>query len=107
MAFQAKQIAQQRLIMAPNVALALEVLRMAAMELQTFVEQQLEDNPILELEEPYPDQTASSSSADGDTPPQAADLDDEGRWEAQEPEESNRERTIPDGPIQQCEFRMR
>jgi RNA polymerase sigma-54 factor len=51
MAIQAKQTIQQRLVLAPNVALALEILRMPTMELRAFLERQLEDNPLLELEE--------------------------------------------------------
>ncbi len=51
-ALQAKQTIQQRLMLAPNVTLALEVLRMTTMELQTFLERQLEENPLLEIEEP-------------------------------------------------------
>jgi len=51
MVLQAKQTAQQRLMLAPNVTMALEVLRMPTMELQTFLQQHAEENPLLELEE--------------------------------------------------------
>ena len=51
MALNAKQTQQQRLMLAPNVTLALEVLRMPLMELQTFLESQCEENPLLELDE--------------------------------------------------------
>ena len=37
--------------MAPNVTLALEVLRMPTLELRSFLEHQLEDNPLLEMDE--------------------------------------------------------
>jgi len=50
MTIQAKQTAQQRLMLAPNITLALEVLRMPTLELVTFLEQQLEENPLLELD---------------------------------------------------------
>jgi RNA polymerase sigma-54 factor len=52
MALQARQTTQQKLVMAPNVTLALEVLRMPTLELISFLSQQLEDNPCLEMEEP-------------------------------------------------------
>ncbi len=51
MTLQAKQTHQQKLVMAPNVTLALEVLRMPTMELRSFLEHQLEENPCLEMEE--------------------------------------------------------
>ena len=38
-------------MLAPNVTLALEILRMPTMELQTYLTQQLEENPFLELDE--------------------------------------------------------
>jgi RNA polymerase sigma-54 factor len=51
MSIQTRQTAQQRLILAPNVTLALDILRMPAMELQAFLRAQVEDNPLLEAEE--------------------------------------------------------
>ncbi len=51
MALQPKQIVQQRITFAPNITLALEVLRMPTLELRAFLEQQLEENPLLELED--------------------------------------------------------
>ncbi|MDP3703161.1 MAG: RNA polymerase factor sigma-54 [Candidatus Omnitrophota bacterium] len=51
MALQAKQTIQQRLMLAPNVTLALEVLRMPTMELQAYLQQQAEENPLLEVDE--------------------------------------------------------
>ena len=50
MPIQAKQTLQQRLMLAPNVTLALEILRMPTLELQAFLQQQLEGNPLLEVE---------------------------------------------------------
>ena len=50
MALQPKQVVQQRLTFAPNITLALEVLRMPTLELRAFLEHQLEENPLLELE---------------------------------------------------------
>src|SRR3989338_4829265 len=51
MALQAKQTIQQRLMLAPNVTLALEVLRMPTMELHAYLQQQVEENPLLEVNE--------------------------------------------------------
>lgn len=56
MALQAKQTIQQRLILAPNVTLALEVLRMPTQELAVFLEHQLEENPLLEAGEEHEQQ---------------------------------------------------
>ncbi|MBI4341271.1 MAG: RNA polymerase factor sigma-54 [Candidatus Omnitrophica bacterium] len=75
---QAKQTIQQRLLLAPNVALALEILRMPTMELQAFLEQQMEENPLLELsesEEDAEDPSAEAEPASEETS-QQADLDD-------------------------------
>ena len=72
MALQAKQTHQQKLVMAPNVTLALEVLRMPTMELRSFLEHQLSENPCLEMEESEetesPDAPEPSNGAE-DTPP--------------------------------------
>ena len=67
-------------MLAPNMTLALEVLRMQTFELRAFLEQQLEENPLLEfeVEEPYeeapePSQTESNGSEE----PQTNGLDEE------------------------------
>ncbi|MBI3323379.1 MAG: RNA polymerase factor sigma-54 [Candidatus Omnitrophica bacterium] len=52
MTLQLRQTTHQRLMLAPNITLALEVLRMPTMELQTFLRQQVEENPLLEIDEP-------------------------------------------------------
>lgn len=83
MAIQAKQTMLQRLLLAPNITLALEVLRMTNMELQTFLERQLEENPLLELEEPERTTAAESQAetapteapAEPDAPTSALDDD--------------------------------
>src|SRR3989338_3112247 len=85
MAIQQKQTVQQRLLFAPNITLALEVLRMTTMELQTFLHQQLEENPMLELEESEEsseDEASEPESVDGreESQPegsQSAELDEE------------------------------
>ncbi len=51
MALHTKQTLQQRLVMAPNLTVALEILRMPMLELQMFLRQQTEENPLLEMEE--------------------------------------------------------
>lgn len=60
MSLQAKQTAQQRLMLAPNITLALEVLRMPMLELKAYLERQMEENPLLELEEPDVDDSLPS-----------------------------------------------
>ena len=65
MELKARQSLQQRLVMAPNMTLALNILRMPTMELQTFLQLQAEENPLLELEgelEPEPAETPESAS---------------------------------------------
>ena len=84
MSIQARQTTQQRLLLAPNITLALEVLRMAAMELQTFLQQQTEENPLLELsetpqesseEEPGTNsQESAGNTPEGDPPEDAWEL---------------------------------
>lgn len=68
MSLQAKQTIQQRLTLAPNIALALEVLRMPAMELQAFLNRQLEENPLLEGDEPEENAQASAEETNNDQP---------------------------------------
>lgn len=66
MSLEARQVAQQRLLLAPNVTLALEVLRLPLMELHSFLQQQAEENPLLEvelLEEVPPESTAPEAPA--------------------------------------------
>jgi RNA polymerase sigma-54 factor len=74
MAINARQTQQQRLIIAPNVTLALEVLRMPNMELQAFLRQQLEENPCLEAES---DDGSTQSSDSPDTPESQAERTDQ------------------------------
>lgn len=73
MSLQIKQTVQQRLLMAPNVTLALEILRMATMELQVFLRQQADENPLLELEEPE----SEEQTAESDNNETAAETPDE------------------------------
>jgi RNA polymerase sigma-54 factor len=81
MALQVKQAVQQRLMLAPNVTLALEVLRMPMLELTAFLERQVEENPCLEIGEPGTDEEAQPSPSDmessGKADPAAPGLDEE------------------------------
>lgn len=79
MTLQAKQTLQQRLMLAPNVTLALEVLRMPTMELRSFLERQLEDNPFLEVDESLEGETTPSSSEELSPEPEnkPPELDDD------------------------------
>ena len=58
MGLQAKQTQQQRLMLAPNVTLALEILRMPTLELRAFLDRQLEENPCLEIDDDADDDNA-------------------------------------------------
>jgi RNA polymerase sigma-54 factor len=81
MSLQHKQTAQQRLILAPNISLALEVLRMPTLDLQIYLRQQAEENPFLEVRDPVeteesaPSEPPQPGAAEGDG---AAPLD--GDW---------------------------
>jgi len=68
MAIQAKQTLQQRLMLAPNVTLALEILRMPTLELQAFLQQQLQDNPLLEIEAADPLEPGAEASRNLEEP---------------------------------------
>ena len=102
MALQAKQTIQQRLLLAPNVTLALEILRMPAMELQVFLRQQAEENPLLEVDLVEPEeQESSTESAEGDGPapePASPEEDWVANWReasGEEPEEKRPGRDVP------------
>jgi len=84
MALQAKQTTQQRLMLAPNVTLALEVLRMPTMELHAYLQNQVEENPLLEVSETQEEQEepqAETNDSEEESP--AASLDEEwlSHWE--------------------------
>src|SRR3989338_6363644 len=77
MALQAKQTQQQRLMLAPNVTLALEVLRMPTMELQAYLQQQAEENPLLEINESQDQDQQEETETNGSEEPPTAILDEE------------------------------
>ena len=73
MALQVKQTTHQHLLLAPNLTLALEVLRMPTMELQAFLRQRMEENPLLEMDEPEADlDGAAEEEAEPTQTPEAA-----------------------------------
>ena len=51
----------QQLTLTPTMRIALEILKMPLLELQTFIQQQLEENPMLELTEHASDQPSSQT----------------------------------------------
>ena len=67
MSLEHRQTVQQRQLLAPNLALALDILRMPLMELRAFLQVQVEDNPYLELDEPDQDGLAAGSDGEGAT----------------------------------------
>jgi len=78
MVLQPKQTVQQRLMLAPNVTLALEVLRMPTMELQTLLRQQAEENPLLEVDDAEEEEGEPSlGESDGREGPVGEGLDEE------------------------------
>ncbi len=81
---QTTQTTQQQLQLAPHLALALEVLRMPIMELQTFLQQQAQENPLLEVYEPAEERDSRDSPENAqmthsDSPDGPDDRDQE--WE--------------------------
>ena len=78
MALQAKQTIQQRLMLAPNVTLALEVLRMPTMELHAYLQQQVEENPLLEVNESLDEEMDEApQETNGEEEPPNGSLDEE------------------------------
>ena len=94
-------------MLAPNVTLALEVLRMPTQELAIFLEHQLEENPLLETgAEHEQDERVESASEESNGKEEPADgrLDEEwlshwrtaGERESGNDDDRNREETIAD-----------
>ncbi len=70
MTLSTRQVQQQRLLLAPQVTLSLQVLQMSTLELQAYLHQQAEQNPLLDVREspsetPLPDSGAPSSGSTG------------------------------------------
>jgi len=94
MALQAKQTIQQRLMLAPNVTLALEVLRMPTMELHAYLQQQVEENPLLEVNESQDeslDEPPAETNGEEESPTVSLDEEWLSHWEqagnGEEPED--------------------
>lgn len=100
MSLQPKQTNQQRLLLAPNVTMALEILRMPTLELRAFLEHQLEENPLLELDvEAAPEpETAPETDPAPEAPNNGLDEDWTSHWrtgaerEAQDEDDGRDER---------------
>ena len=67
MALEARQTIQQRLLLAPNLTVALEILRMPTMELQVYLRQQAEENPLLEVDDLTDDPPSDEADANLET----------------------------------------
>ncbi len=93
MALQTRQTTHQRLLLAPNITLALEVLRMPMMELHIFLRQQMEDNPLLEMDEPEPE---SEGAAEEKEPAEPAETRLDEEWSAHWQQSTSVERESPD-----------
>jgi RNA polymerase sigma-54 factor len=59
---------EQRMILAPRMIQSMEILQMPIMALQEKIQQELQENPVLELKEPSPEDEAPA----GETEPAAA-----------------------------------
>lgn len=73
--------------MAPNITLALEILHMPMLELQAFLRQQAEENPLLELEEPATPDVDTAPGPEAATGPSDGAGDEDG-WEPRGDSES-------------------
>ena len=65
----------QALVMTPQLQQAIKLLQMNNLELNLYVDQELEQNPLLEREEPDGGTDAATESTDGDTRDTAAGED--------------------------------
>ncbi|MDF2592475.1 MAG: polymerase sigma-54 factor, partial [Clostridia bacterium] len=57
---------QQKLVMTPELKLALKILQLPTMELEEFIQQELETNPVLELAEEPKDEKAITEQRKND-----------------------------------------
>lgn len=81
----------QTLSMTPQLQQAIRLLQLSSLELQTEIQQALEENPLLELAEEYPDNT--NSNTDTQNEPEKAESSDD--FEAGN-ETSSLDQDIPD-----------
>src|SRR6516164_1040416 len=83
----------QRMILAPRMIQSMEILQLPIMALQERIQQELQENPVLELKEESPDGAAAAEEAET---PAAAEAD-----EATDPE---RELVIDDSGNNELDF---
>lgn len=67
----------QSLVMTPQLQQAIKLLQMGSIELQTYVEQELERNPLLERDDDFIDDRRDGERGGKDTPAQDSSSDDE------------------------------
>jgi len=117
------QTQTQRLIITQKMQQAIQILQLSGMELEQFVQEQLESNPVLELEqeepEPEPEPAASTTTSDddSDTFVDNFDLDDyasqwdrkyrEGRDLSRNPDLDRRRRFYEDSITKEQSFSAR
>ncbi len=68
------QSQQQKLIMSPQMRQALEILQLPLLELRTIIQQQIQSNPVLEIEETS-EKTDAEETEPEDTPDKIEELD--------------------------------
>lgn len=88
----------QRLTLTPSMRLALEILQMPYLDLQQFIQQQMEENPMLELEDQNAEQTdiEAPANADDDGDDSSLSEADENLLEALDSEESPQAADVPE-----------
>src|SRR3954447_16218177 len=59
-----QQRLDQRMILAPRMIQSMEILQLPIMALQERIQQELQENPVLELKETSDDQTAEEAEAE-------------------------------------------
>ncbi len=63
-------IQTQKLIMTPELRQAITILQLSALELESYVEQQLEENPLLEVKEEEPERSAAEDKTEAGEKPE-------------------------------------
>src|SRR5271168_2172599 len=71
-----QQRLDQRMILAPRMIQSMEILQLPIMALQERIQQELQENPVLELKETTPEEVAEEVE-DGEQQPEAAIEPDE------------------------------
>jgi RNA polymerase sigma-54 factor len=62
---------QQKMVLAPRMIQSMEILQLPILELQERIEQEIEENPVLDLREEDPDLPAENGDAEGQESPDA------------------------------------